>query len=520
MSNEKPAAAYPRLCVAYFFQFAIWGSWGVALGGYAGATLGFSPTQVGWLYSAIPLGAIISPLFVGPIVDRYFAAQKMIALLHLLGGACLLAAAFTTDFNLLLVLMILHGVFYMPTIALVNSVVFKHLPKSENAPLVFVFGTIGWIAINLVVDCFLGGMTTAGFLYMGASASFFLAVYSLTLPNTPPKPVSAEGRGDALGLGALKLFRDPVFLIFVACAFVASIPACNYYFPAMGKMLSERDYPSPLSLGTLNQVSELLFMAALPFFVVRLGLKRVLLIGMLAWAVRYLCFTQDAFGFALVGLLLHGFCYSFLYVGAYMYGEKKAPEDLKASVQSLLTFLLLGVGQMLGAQWEGFAERRAAPAFTEMQIAASEAGVQMPGWVNPKLQDSNFKYLDLSGNVKRWMGQDQAAQLKDIGTELDSNQDNILTREELAAVDDKGVTFGETNFTRDDLLANFKAIAAWKAEKKPDEVGDDWQVARDDYIAAQRADWAQVFLVPSLFIFAVAAVFLIFGKDPEAEDKQ
>ncbi|MEA1951624.1 MAG: MFS transporter, partial [Planctomycetota bacterium] len=366
----------------------------------------------------------------------------------------------------------------------------------------------------------LGGMTTAGFLYMGASASFFLAVYSLTLPNTPPKPVSAEGRGDALGLGALKLFRDPVFLIFVACAFVASIPACNYYFPAMGKMLSERDYPSPLSLGTLNQVSELLFMAALPFFVVRLGLKRVLLIGMLAWAVRYLCFTQDAFGFALVGLLLHGFCYSFLYVGAYMYGEKKAPEDLKASVQSLLTFLLLGVGQMLGAQWEGFAERRAAPAFTEMQIAASEAGVQMPGWVNPKLQDSNFKYLDLSGNVKRWMGQDQAAQLKDIGTELDSNQDNILTREELAAVDDKGVTFGETNFTRDDLLANFKAIAAWKAEKKPDEVGDDWQVARDDYIAAQRADWAQVFLVPSLFIFAVAAVFLIFGKDPEAEDKQ
>ncbi len=519
MVNEQTVAAYPRLCVAYFFQFAIWGSWGVALGGYAGSTLGFSPTQVGWLYSAIPLGAIISPLFIGPIVDRYFAAQKMIALLHLLSGVCLLTAAFTTDFRWLVVLMILHGVFYMPTIALVNSVVFKHLPKSENAPLVFVFGTIGWIAINLVIDCFLGGMSTPGFLYVRAGASFFLAVYSLTLPNTPPKPISAEGRGDALGLGALKLFRDPTFLIFVICAFVASIPACNYYFPAMGKMLSQRDYPSPLTLGTLNQVSEILFMAALPFFVVRLGLKRVLLIGMLAWAVRYLCFTQDAFGFALAGLLLHGFCYSFLYVGAYMYGEKKAPADQKASVQSLLTFLLLGVGQMLGAQWEGLAERNAAPAFSEMQIAASDAGVQMPGWVNPKLQESNFKYLDLSGNVKRWMGKDEAAQRKDLGTELDRNQDNIITPHEIAAVGAEGLTLGETAFTGDDLTSNFMAIAAWKAGKQTDELGDDWQLTRDDYIAAQRADWARVFFIPSLFIFAVAGVFLIFGKEPKEEDR-
>ena len=515
MTNERTVAAYPRLCIAYFLQFAIWGSWGIALGGYAGATLGFSPTQVGWLYSAIPLGAIISPLFIGPIVDRYFAAQKMIALLHFFSGICLLGAAFTNNFHAMLALMILHGVFYMPTIALVNSVVFKHLPKSENAPLVFVFGTIGWIAINLVIDCFLGGMSTPGFLYIAAMCSFCLAVYSLSLPNTPPKTVEPGERGDALGLGALKLFRDPTFLVFVMCAFIASIPACNYYFPAVGKMLSQRDYPSPLTLGTLNQVSELLFMAALPFFVVRIGLKRVLLVGMLAWAIRYLCFMQDAFGFALVGLLLHGFCYSFLYVGAYMYGEKRAPENLKASVQSLLTFLLLGVGQMLGAQWEGYAERNAAPAFNEMQIAASEAGVQMPGWADPKLQDSNFKYLDLSGNVKRWMGKDEATQRKDIGTELDGNQDNKLTIEEIEAVGDEGVTFGEVTFTREDLLANFKNIAAWKAEKTPDELGEYWEVARDDYIAAQKANWSQVFFIPSIFIFAVAAIFLVFGKDPE-----
>ena len=279
------------------------------------------------------------------------------------------------------------------------------------------------------------------------------------------------------------------------------------------------DMLSPLTLGTLNQVSELLFMAALPFFVVRLGLKRVLLIGMLAWAVRYLCFTQDAFGFALAGLLLHGFCYSFLYVGAYIYGEKKAPADQKASVQSLLTFLLLGVGQMLGAQWEGLAERNAAPAFSEMQIAASDAGVQVPGWVNPKLQESNFRYLDLSGNVKRWMGKDEAAHRKDLGTELDRNQDNIITPYETAAVGAEGLMLGEATFTGDDLTSNFKAIAAWKAGKQPDELGDDWQLTRDDYIAAQRTDWARVFFIPSLFIFAVAAVFLILGKEPKEEDR-
>lgn len=515
MTDTKPIAVYPRLCLAYFCQFSIWGAWGIALGGYAGSTLGFLPTQVGWLYSAIPLGAIISPLFIGPIVDRYFAAQKMIALLHFLSGLCLLAAGFTADFRLLVILMVLHGVFFMPSIALINSVVFKHLPKSENAPYVFVFGTIGWIVVNLVIDCFLGGMGTPGFLFIAAGMSFFLSVYALTLPDTPPKPASPDQKGDALGLGALKLFRDPTFVVFVLCAFVASIPACNYYFPSVGKMLSQRDYPSPLSLGTLNQVSELLFMAALPFFVVRLGLKRVLLIGMMAWVIRYLCFTQDAFVFALVGLLLHGFCYSFLYVGAYMYGEKRAPADLKASVQSLLTFLLLGVGQMLGAQWEGYAERNAPPAFTEMRVAASAAGVQMPGWVDPKLQDSNFKYLDLSGNVKRWMGKDEAAQRKDIGTELDRDQDNKVTVAEIEAVGDEGVVFGETSFTRDDLLNNFRAIAAWKAGKKPEELGDKWEVARDDYIAAQRANWSQVFLVPAVFIFVVGVIFMFFGKEPE-----
>jgi hypothetical protein len=140
----------------------------------------------------------------------------------------------------------------------------------------------------------------------------------------------------------------------------------------------------------------------------------------------------------------------------------------------------------------------------------------MPGWVDPNLQDSNFKYLDLSGNVKRWMGKDEATTRQDIGTELDKNQDNIISPDEIAAVEEE-VTLGGTTFTVEDLELNFKAIAAWKAGKTPDELGEDWSVTREDYIASQKADWSRVFFVPSIFIFAIAAIFLIFGKDPDRE---
>ena len=397
MESGPASLVRTRLSIAYFLEFAIWGGWAIALGGFATGVLGFSGPQVGWLYSAIPLGAIISPLFIGPIADRFFPAQYVVAVLHVLSGACLIACGFTESFGVLMTLMILHGIFFMPTIALINSVVFKHLPNPDYAPRVFVFGTLGWIAVNIFTESVCGGMTSPAFFIVSGVISLVLAAYCCTLPNTPPK--GAQG-GDVLGLGALKLLGDSTFAVFVLCAFLASIPACGFFFAIIGSMLGQRGYPSPLALGTLNQVSEILFMVLLPIFVTKIGLKRVLIVGMLAWVARYFAFMSPAFGFAIIGLLLHGFCYSFLYVGAYMYADKKAPEALKASVQSLLAFLLLGVGQFAGAQLAGVLMSQYPPAVTQMAVAAQEAGVSLPVWEDPTMKDSAWRYLDLAGTVK------------------------------------------------------------------------------------------------------------------------
>jgi len=425
MTESKGAVlAYPRLCIAYFCQFAIWGSWAVALGPYADKVLNL--TSIGWLYNAIPLGALIAPLFIGPIADRYFAAQKVMSVLHFVGGLALLACGWLcmsgmATFPLLMGLMLLSGICYMPTMGLINSVVFKHLPSPSMGPYVFVFGTIGWIIVNLVIAGFCGGAETPYFFFVGGGVSIFLALYALTLPNTPPKGAPAPGEKSSGGLGVLSLFKNFSFCIFVLCVFLASVPACNYFFPAQGLFLTERGYPAPVALSTLNQFSEIFLMLALPFCIAKFGLKKVLLIGMAAWSIRYFCFAEPYFAIVVAGLLLHGFCYSFLYVAAYMYAEKVAPAHLKASAQSMMVFLLLGVGQILGGQGYDTMRGMNPPKFTAMPVAASNVtvpeGTRLPAGVDagtdslmvplPIWSDaanSPFRHLDLADQVQRLLG--------------------------------------------------------------------------------------------------------------------
>ncbi|MCX8109027.1 MAG: MFS transporter, partial [Verrucomicrobiae bacterium] len=342
MTEAKKSGIYPRLQLAYLLQFAIWGSWAVALGGYLnGKMIG---QHIGYLFMAIPLGAIIAPMFIGPIADRYFAAQKMLGLLHLISGSCLVACgiicagaeakaaggAVTVPFAPLMALMLVSGICYMPSIPLINTVVFKHIPDSASAPKVFIFGTIGWILVNLVVEVFAGGAAKPTFFFIGGGCGLALGLYSFTLPDTPPKGVAEGGKRDTFGLGALAMFKSPVFAIFVISAFMVSIFGSNYFFPAVVPYLSEYGYPAPVALTTLNQFSELFFMAILPFCVARIGLKWVLVIGMSAWAARYFIFTLEGFQFALVGLLCHGMAYAFLYAASYMFGDRVAPAHLKA----------------------------------------------------------------------------------------------------------------------------------------------------------------------------------------------
>ena len=547
---------YPRLCLAYFCQFAIWGAWAGALGGYTDGVLGMSPSQIGWLYSAIPLGAVIAPLFIGPIADRYFAAQKVVTLLHLVGGVALIACGWLCaneqqTFALLVGLMLLSGICFMPTISLVNSIVFKHLPDSSKAPYVFVFGTLGWIAVNLFIAAFCGGAGTPNFFYVGGGVSVFLAIYSLTLPNTPPKPVAPGEKSDALGLGALSLFKDFSFAIFVFCAFLASIPACNYFFPSQVPFLSQRGYPSPVALTTVNQISELLFMAALPFFITKIGLKNVLLIGMASWIARYVCFSQPVFALALLGLLLHGFSYSFLYVAAYMYADKKAPENLKASTQSLMVFLLLGVGQVLGGQMYGKVGALYESKFLAMPISATSvvdsegqafkehttANVPIPSWSTS--EGSAFQYLDLGAQVDKLMGRKgQTSKTFDLGKALG---DKPFTAENIAQIpadqmiqekakfsfpnpadENKPIPGkGTITYTQEDMLNIARNFTALKTGKKADEIKDeDISLSRDDWFAAQARDWKMVFLIPSAFVGIFFLLFLVLGKDPDAKKSE
>ena len=509
MTDNKVRCVYPRLQLAYLLQFAIWGSWSVALGGYLNGKM--SGPHIGYLFMAIPLGAIIAPMFIGPIADRYFSAQKMLGVLHLISGTALVACgvicaqeetraaggAVVVPFASLMVLMLISGICFMPSIPLINTVVFKHIPDSASAPKVFIFGTAGWILVNLVVEIFAGGAASPSFFFIGGGCGIFLGLYSFTLPDTPPKGAAAAGaKTDTFGLGALAMFKSPTFTIFVLCAFMVSIFGSNYFFPSVVAYLSESGYPAPVALTTLNQFSELVFMALLPFCVARFGLKWVLVIGMSAWAVRYFIFTLAGFQFALIGLLCHGMAYAFLYVAAYMFGDRVAPPHLKASVQSLLAFLLLGIGQVLSGYLFGFQIDRNAPAITKTVVAQEgKAAKSLPAWNVPEMETSGWRYLDLAKSVKYLRGDKNVF---NFGEHLGkyTKPDGSIDLDKLP----DAWTSGGITYSKDELKATFDKIGS--------------RATRDDYLKAQRHNWKGFFIPAAIFCLFWVLLFIAFGKQP------
>ena len=496
--TKSTAAIYPRLCIAFFMQFMIWGSWGTTLGGYADKVLGFN---AGILYIAIPIAAT-SALFIGPLVDRKFAAQKMLAFLHLCGGVCLLICAFQKTFHLLFFFMLLHGLFYMPSLPLINSIVFRHIPNANNAPRVFVFGTLGWIIANLVIGVLLGGAGNANFFLVGGVVSILLGIYALTLPDTPPTPV-VPGEKSASILDVLVLFKDKSFSIFAVCVVVGGIAACGFYFPMQVPLFTERNYPAPVALTTLNQFSELFFMLALPFFAAKFGLKKCLILGLLSWTLRYIFFMQSAFAFALLGLLVHGFSYSFLYVASYMYAEKKAPAALKASAQSLMAFLMLGVGQVLGSLMYGYAIDKYPAPIARMDIAA------IPQWDDPDMAKSALRFLDLSGTINGLLGKESPV-VHELG-KFDTNADKKLTWEELQAIPEEGILNGvgedAIKFSRDEIEGIFQKVAD---VDQPEDIA----VTHAQWMNVQTKQWSQILLWPALLSGIFCLAFALLGKDP------
>ncbi|NNK89490.1 MAG: nucleoside permease [Saprospiraceae bacterium] len=350
-----------KLSTMMFLEFFIWGGWFVTLGTYLGNNLSASGAQIGQAYSTQSLGAIIAPFIIGLIADRYFNAEKVLGILHLLGAGLMYMMSTVDDFSAFYPLVLGYMIIYMPTLALVNSVAFNQMKDpARDFALVRLWGTVGWIVAGLVISFMFKwdsaksieeGMLSNTFL-MVSIFSFVLGIMSFILPKTPPS--SKEGKvtiSDILGLDALKLLADRNYLVFFISSILICIPLAFYYALA-NPFLTEVNIENPTGIMTIGQASEVVMMLLLPFFFKRFGFKMTLVVGMLAWALRYVLFAygQDGEPFfaLLVGIALHGICYDFFFVSGQIYTDSKAGESVKSAAQGLITLATYGLGMLIG----------------------------------------------------------------------------------------------------------------------------------------------------------------------------
>lgn len=350
-----------RLCAMMFMQFFVWGAWFVTLGTFMGNTLQASGGEIGMAYGTQSWGAIIAPFIIGLIADRYFNAERILGVLHLAGAALMYMLYSATSFESFYPYLFVYMLCYMPTLALVNSVSFNQLkdPASEFGQ-IRLWGTIGWIVAGLVIsyvfswdaqDSIASGMLRNTF-GMTAIVSLVLGLYSFSLPATPP---AARGQAvsmrDILGLDALALLKDRNYLVFFVASVLICIPLAFYYSYA-NPFLTDIGVANATGKMTIGQASEVLFMLLLPLFLKHFGIKATLLVGMLAWVLRYVSFAlgdpNNTMVLLLLGIALHGICYDFFFVSGQIYTDQKAGETIKSAAQGLITLATYGVGMLIG----------------------------------------------------------------------------------------------------------------------------------------------------------------------------
>ncbi|SNS56322.1 nucleoside transporter [Belliella buryatensis] len=351
-----------RLSFMMFLEFFIWGSWFVTLGTFLGANLNATGTQIATAFSTQSFGAIIAPFIIGLIADRYFNAEKILGLLHLVGGGLMFLLYQSTDFTAFYPMLLLYMILYMPTLALVNSVSFNQMNDPEkDFSSIRVWGTIGWIVAGLAISYAFTWDTAEnianGFLkntfLMAGIAAVILGLFSFTLPATPPKADRSQKLkvSEILGLDALRLLKERNFAVFFISSILICIPLAFYYQNA-NPFLTEIGVTNPTGKMTIGQISEALFLLLLPIFFKRFGFKKTLLLGMIAWVLRYILFAlgnaDSGLFLLIIGIALHGICYDFFFVSGQIYTDSKAGDKFKSAAQGLITLATYGIGMLIG----------------------------------------------------------------------------------------------------------------------------------------------------------------------------
>ncbi len=363
MSDQQPlqkfgGGVFAQLSIMMFLQFFLWGAWYVTMNPYMDE-MGMEPRMIGWAYTMGPIAAIVSPFFLGIIADRFFPTERVLAIMHLLGGVllCLAPLAAEQSSQLFVTIVLAHMLCYMPTLGLTSSLAMHNMTNSEKQfPMIRVFGTIGWIVAGLIISAFSFDKSPNMF-YLAGGSGILLGLFSFTLPHTPApskgEPFSAR---EALGLDSLVLLKNRSFAVFCVCSFLICIPLAAYYSFA-GTYVGKMGFENIAATMSIGQGSEIFFMIIIPFCFARLGVKWMLAIGMLAWVARYGLFaagaTDQVRWMVIAGIVLHGICYDFFFVTGQIYVDNESGAKIRGQAQGFYVLLTQGLGMLIGAQLVG-----------------------------------------------------------------------------------------------------------------------------------------------------------------------
>ncbi len=354
-----------KLSAMMFLEFFVWGAWYTVISVYM--TKHGMENLAQWPFTANAIAAIAAPFFVGLIADRYFATEKVLGTLHILGAVFMFLTPLATGNPLIFILLLFaYNLCYMPTMSLANTLAFHNMEDQEKQfPIIRVFGTIGWIVAGLVISFVLGIFVaesvvpeeTALPLYLTSGASLLFGLYSFTLPHTPP-PAKGEKVSirSITGVDAFKVLGSRSFYIFLFSSLLICIPLQAYYIYTP-VFMGNTGFENIAATLTIGQMSEAFFMVLIPVLFVRWGVKWMLGVGMLAWVARYALFALGAPAevtwMIIAGIALHGICYDFFFVTGQIYVDKKATADIRGQAQGLIVLVTYGVGMFIGAQIAG-----------------------------------------------------------------------------------------------------------------------------------------------------------------------